>query len=266
MHADSEAPRTGRTFTRCADCSRRCGADRTSTESKAACGIGRQARIAAAVEGQIIFAGCSLACLYCPTPEANRHAQGQPVDAATLADLMAAHAQGPERPLRLVHASHVAAHVAEALDLLGAARPSLIWMSSGFDGVVSLDRLAGRIDAFQPEAKFGSDRAARMLAGVQGYVAANRAAIAEMLRQVGPARSGDAHHGVVVRHQVLPDGLAETHAALSWLPKGTPVQILEDYDPHHKAGQHPKLRRSVTQAEIDDARSILDDLGLVPWP
>jgi putative pyruvate formate lyase activating enzyme len=253
-------------FTRCTTCARRCGADRTRLPPRTGCHIGRVARLAATGPERLEFAGCPLGCLFCPTPAANRQGQGSEAGPRALADaLLAQQAAGAAR-VALVHPSHVAEQILEALVLAPDFRLPLVWVSAGFDGVPALALLDGRIAAYRPEMKFGDDVVARTVAGVAGYGAANRAAVAEMLRQVGPMRPETPDRGVLVRHRVLPDGLAGTARALAALPEGTPVQVLDDYRPHFRADRHPRLNRAPTAAEIAAARRIVRDLGLRLWP
>ncbi|OAN65486.1 hypothetical protein [Magnetospirillum moscoviense] len=252
-------------FTRCTTCARRCGADRTRETTKPGCRVGRLVRIAELGPGRLVFAGCSLACLFCPTPVANRDGVGRAVDAAQLAAILADQQAAGIWRLDLVHPAHVAEQLAEALDLSPGLTTRLAWVSTAFDGPEALAALAGRIASFRPEIKFGCDRTARQLAGINGYVAASRAAVAAMLDQVGPMAPSDPDHGVLVRHRVLPDGLAATRDALGWLPAGVPVQLLDDYEPAHRAGQHAKLRRPANAHEVAEARAIVRDLGLTEW-
>jgi putative pyruvate formate lyase activating enzyme len=253
-------------FTRCTTCARRCGADRTRASAKPGCRVGRLARIAELGPGRLAFAGCSLACLFCPTPAANRDGQGGEVDAAGLAAILLDQQATGAAQLDLVHPAHVAEQLAEALALLPGLTLPLAWVSTAFDGPEALAVLAGRIASFRPEIKFGCDRVARQLAGISGYGAASRTAVAAMLAQVGPMAPTDPTTGVLVRHRVLPDGLAGTRDALGWLPAGTPVQILADYKPAHRASQHPRLKQPATPQEVAEAKVIVAELGLAPWP
>ena len=55
--------------------------------------------------------------------------------------------------------------------------------------------LDGVVDVYLPDLRYSDDDAAKEFSGVEGYVAASRAAIVEMARQVGTA------------NDVGPDGL-----------------------------------------------------------
>lgn len=250
----------------CTICARRCGADRTAGTSKASCRIGRHAVVHAWGGGFVHFAGCNLRCLYCPTPEAAWDGQGDDASAERLADLMVAAQAGPV--LELVKPSHVAAQVIEALPLALARglRARLAWVSGGYDSLDTLALLDGIVDLYVVDAKYGDSVVARQCSGVAHYVETNRAVVAEMHRQVGPARRDDGGRviaGLVVRHLVLPNGLAGTRAALAGLPPGTAVRLDAGYRPLFRANRAPRLNRPPTAEEVAEARAIVAELGLV---
>ncbi|HSV30352.1 MAG TPA: radical SAM protein, partial [Candidatus Omnitrophota bacterium] len=215
----------------CVLCARRCGADRTQGIRRASCRIGRHAIVHSVGPydgggGAIVFAGCNMRCLFCDIAEASWDGKGEEADAESLAGHMLALQQRGHRCIALVSPSHVAAQIVEAVAIAaqrGLTVP-LAWDSGGYDSPEGLALMDGVVDFYLPDAKFGDSTVARQLAGVTGYVDANRAAIAEMLRQVGPG-------GVLVRHLRLPHGLAGTEAVLAGLPEGVAVEVRDDYRP-----------------------------------
>ena len=68
--------------------------------------------------------------------------------------------------------------------------------------------------------KYGDAALARKYSHVRDYVRFNQAAVREMHPQVGDLVLGDqgiARRGLLVRHLVLPDGIAGTAAVLKFL-------------------------------------------------
>lgn len=246
----------------CVLCPRRCKADRAATPAKAACGIGRHARVAAVAPigsaGMIVFAGCALRCLHCPTPGAAWNAEGEEMPAGRLAEVMADLAEAGCRELVLVNPGHVAAQVMEALDIAAARGPRLpvTWRTHGYELPSTVALLAGRVAAYVAEVKLADPVKGRVCLGVADYPAVNRAAVVEMARQVGGR--------LLVRHLILPGGLAGTGEALAFLPAGTRVRLVAGYRPAHRADRHPLLRRPPTAEEISAARAAVLDLGLIP--
>jgi len=103
-----------------------------------------------------------------------------------------------------------------------------------------------------------------------GYVEANRAALREMLRQVGDELvldgEGIARRGLIVRHLVLPEGLAGTREVLRWIADNLSprvhVSLMDQYFPAHKAVGHPILGRKITAEEYAEALRAFEEAGL----
>jgi putative pyruvate formate lyase activating enzyme len=101
-------------------------------------------------------------------------------------------------------------------------------------------------------------------------VAVNRAALREMLRQVGDELvlddEGLARRGLIVRHLVLPAGLAGTAEVLRWiaaeLSPRVHVSLMAQYFPTHRAVDDPVLGRSITVDEYLAALAAFDAAGL----
>ncbi len=97
----------------------------------------------------------------------------------------------------------------------------------------------------------------------------NFAAAREMHRQVGDLvtdRNGVAVRGLLVRHLVLPDGMAGTEKVTRFIAKSvskdTYVNIMAQYRPYYQATGHPVLGRRVTAREYRDALDIAQRAGL----
>jgi putative pyruvate formate lyase activating enzyme len=83
-----------------------------------------------------------------------------------------------------------------------------------------LTLLDGVIDIYLPDMKYADSTIAHRHSKVRSYVEINRAAVREMYRQVGDLvldGHGVARRGLLVRHLVLPGGLAGTQEVLDFL-------------------------------------------------
>ena len=94
-------------------------------------------------------------------------------------------------------------------------------------------------------------------------------ALREMHRQVGPLTldgRGIAVRGLLVRHLVLPGGLAGTRRVMGFIARElspeTYVNIMDQYRPCFKAGDHPPLNRRITAEEFREAVAIAREEGL----
>ncbi|HLB28415.1 MAG TPA: radical SAM protein, partial [Dehalococcoidales bacterium] len=117
--------------------------------------------------------------------------------------------------------------------------------------------------------RYASDEYGKQFSQAPDYVSNARAAIREMHRQVGNLvtdEDGIAQRGLIVRHLVLPNGIAGSRETLTWLaheisPEVT-VSIMSQYYPAHHATGIPALSRRITPAEYAEVVDIVNELGL----
>jgi putative pyruvate formate lyase activating enzyme len=148
-------------------------------------------------------------------------------------------------------------------------RVPLVYNTNGYDSIASLKELDGIVSIYLPDLRYASDSWAKKFSHTQDYVAKARQAIKEMYRQVGDLvvdEFGLAQRGVIVRHLILPNGLAGNEESLHWLagelsPMVT-VSIMSQYLPLHRAQQIPLLSRTISVAEYETVLQLLSDLGL----
>src|SRR4030042_5554223 len=94
-------------------------------------------------------------------------------------------------------------------------------------------------------------------------------AIEEMQRQIGDLvtdQRGIAMRGLLVRHLVLPEGIAGTSGVVKFLAEeiseNTYINIMDQYHPCFKAFDYPPLNRRITQQEYANAVQMAIDAGL----
>ncbi len=221
--------------------------------------------------GTIFFSWCNLRCLYCQNWEISWEGQGREVEVEELAGLMLGLQQAGCHNLNLVSPSHVVAQVLAALEIAarrGLSLP-LVWNSGGYDSLEGLRLLDGAVDVYMPDVKYGDSAVARRLSKVRDYVEVNRAAVREMHRQVGDLvvdEDGLARRGLLVRHLVLPAGLAGTEAAMRFLAEEvsprTWVNLMDQYRPCYRAGEVPEVARRPTAGELREALAAARRAGL----
>jgi putative pyruvate formate lyase activating enzyme len=148
-------------------------------------------------------------------------------------------------------------------------RLPLVYNTSGYDAIKSLKELDGIIDIYLPDLRYASNKWARSYSKAKDYVGYARAAIKEMYRQVGDLvldEAGLAQRGLIVRHLILPNGLAGSRDSLTWLvrevsPKVT-VSIMAQYFPAHRASRIPLLSRTISPSEYQEVVDLVNNLGL----
>lgn len=273
---------------RCRCCPRACAVDRLHDQT-GVCGVGRLARVASHFphfgeedclrgwcgSGTIFFSGCNLRCVFCQNFDISHHGVGAAVSAARLAEMMLELQAAGCHNLNWVTPSHVVPQALEALALAVEAglRLPVVYNSSGYDSLETLRWLDGVVDIYLPDFKFWEPDVAGRLAHARDYPDAARAALREMHRQVGDLvfdDAGLARRGLLVRHLVMPGGLAGTRPFAEWLVRevspGTLVNVMEQYHPAgavlETPGRFPDLARRVSPEECRIARAEARAAGL----
>jgi putative pyruvate formate lyase activating enzyme len=122
-----------------------------------------------------------------------------------------------------------------------------------------------------PDMKYGDPAIGQKYSKIRDYVRVNQEAVREMHRQVGDLdldERGIARRGLLIRHLVLPGGLAGTEVVARFLAEeistDTYVNIMGQYRPEYKARREDfgDLSRAVTVDEIAEAYAIARAAGL----
>ncbi len=271
---------------RCVFCPRRCGADRLAGPP-ATCSTGRHARVASSFahfgeedclrgwggSGTLFFSLCSLRCVFCMNYDISQQGGGAEIPPEQLARLMLAlQAQGCHN-INLVSPEHVAPQILEALPIAvdGGLRLPIVYNTSGYDAPESLRLMDGVVDIYMPDFKIWEPAVALKYLMAAGYPEAARRAILEMHRQVGDLvldENGLARRGLLVRHLVLPGGIAGTRDIMEFLAREvsphTYVNIMDQYHPAWKAasGGYREIDRPITEQEYQEAISAARLAGL----
>jgi len=221
--------------------------------------------------GTIFFSNCNLRCVFCQNYSVSQLGEGTEVTKEELAGMMLSLQKRGCHNINLVSPTHVVPQILEALELAIARGLSipLVYNSGGYDSVETLRLLEGIIDIYMPDMKYSDDEIAQQYSGIENYPSVNRAAIKEMHRQVGDLQideQGIATRGLLVRHLVLPHGLAGTYKVVRFLAEeislNTYLNVMAQYHPCHKASQFPLLSRPVTREEFTKAVNLARQQGL----
>jgi len=268
----------------CRLCPNACAVDR-GTGELGRCGIGASARVASFGphfgeerplvgrfgSGTVFLSGCNLACLFCQNWRISQEREGKNLSNEDLAGIFLRVQEAGCHNLNLVTPTPHAASIVRALAIAGAEGFALpiVWNCGGYESVEVLRLLDGVVDVYMPDLKYGEDAVAHWLSGVRCYVARSQAALREMHRQVGCLDIDDdgiARRGLLVRHLVLPEGLAGTERVMRFLADGisrdTYVNVMAQYRPCHRAFEVPELRRRITSSEHAEGMRLAKEAGL----
>ena len=221
--------------------------------------------------GTIFFTHCNLYCLFCQNYEISHGGEGEEISLADLAAMMLNLQQQGCHNINFVTPSHQVYQILAALPeaIAGGLNVPLVYNTGGYDAVETLRLLDGVIDIYMPDFKFWDPAVAAALCQAQDYPEIARQALKEMHRQVGDLvmdDSGVARRGLLVRHLVLPDGLAGTKSIMEFLSgeisPQTYVNVMGQYRPCGRAYEHPSLGKFLTGLEHAEAQRLAREAGL----
>ncbi|MFH1610220.1 MAG: radical SAM protein [Candidatus Bipolaricaulota bacterium] len=220
--------------------------------------------------GTVFFSGCNLRCLFCQNYTISQLGEGEEVPVQELARVMLHLQEIGCANVNLVTPTHQTPQIVDALARAreDGLRLPVVWNCGGYEALETLRFLDGIVDVYMPDLKYGDSRVATHLSSAPGYFEAAQVALAEMHRQVGDlvVEGGVAVRGLLVRHLVLPEGLAGSEAALRFIAdeisKDTYVNVMAQYRPAHRARENPPLSRPITDAEHENVLALARRLGL----
>jgi putative pyruvate formate lyase activating enzyme len=190
---------------------------------------------------------------------------------AELADAFLALQQEGCHNLNLVSPTHVVAAILPALVLAveRGLRLPIVYNTGGYDSLEGLELLDGVVDIYMPDMKYDDPAVSRRLSHAAVYPQANRQAVRAMHQQVGDLRidaRGLARRGLLVRHLVLPGGLAGTAGVVRFLAsevsRDTYLNLMDQYRPAYLAREHPLLKRPLATGEFRAAVRLAKRAGL----
>ncbi len=274
----------------CRACPRDCQVDRLAGRWSA-CKTGRHAIVSSCFphfgeedclrgwkgSGTIFFSHCNLRCVFCQNydiSQAIKPSEAPPgARADEIASMMLALQSRGCHNINFVTPEHVVPQVLEATAIAVAKglRVPIVYNTSGYDSLESIESLDGIVDVYMPDFKYWSSESSRRYLKAENYPEAARQAIRAMHRQVGDLvldHYGLARRGVLIRHLVMPGALDETRQILEWiveeLGSNTYVNLMDQYHPAGKVdSQHfPEINRPLRAAELIEAQAIAAELGL----
>ncbi|MGQ9850014.1 MAG: radical SAM protein [Aggregatilineaceae bacterium] len=223
--------------------------------------------------GTIFFAQCNMRCQFCQNYEISQLGQGQPISAERLAEMMLRLQAAGCHNINFVSPTHVIPQIIAAVYLAAqqGLRIPLVYNTGGYDAVEGLRLLDGIIDIYMPDMKYADATLAQKYSKIRDYPRHNRAAVREMHRQVGDLQldeQGIATRGLLVRHLVLPEGIAGTAEIVRFLAEeispNTYINVMGQYRPAWRVAERQlaPLNRPVTRQEVEEARAIARQAGL----
>ena len=239
--------------------------------------------------GSVFFSGCNLRCVFCQNHDIAHQRNGFDITPEELADwMLKLQDLGNVHNINFITPEHVVPQV--ALAILSAREMGLqlpiIYNTSAFDSLESLELMDGLIDIYLPDFKVWKNETSKRLLKADNYTSVAMESIKAMHAQVGDlcfTADGIAKKGVLVRHLVMPGKEDEGQEIVKWLAenvsKDTYVNIMEQYHPDAHVGKQKRsasgsatrdggdlryadINRPVTGEEIGVVQKAARDAGL----
>ncbi|MCH7613555.1 MAG: radical SAM protein [Candidatus Marinimicrobia bacterium] len=226
--------------------------------------------------GTIFFTSCNLRCVFCQNWDISHSVGGRSVSPGELAQMMLSLQGRGCHNINLVTPSHVVVPVLEALEIAidSGLNIPLVYNTSGYDSLETLDLLNGIVDIYMPDIKFWSVRSAKRYLKAPDYPKIVQRNLKIMHSQVGDLVV-DSHHlaqkGLLIRHLVMPGLSAETDKILRYIAKEisvkTAVNVMFQYHPAYKVKMNDfnEINRGLTFKERELARHSVDRAGLTRY-
>ena len=270
----------------CLVCPRDCGVDRMADKT-AACHTGRYAQVSSyfphfgeedclrgwAGSGTIFFSMCNLRCVFCQNYGISQAQRGPETSPERLAGMMLELQAGGCHNINFVTPEHVVPQIVESLAIAAewGLRLPIVYNTSAYDSLDSLQLLDGIVDIYMPDFKFWDSALSLRYVKAKDYPEMARRNIREMHRQTGVLQcdeQGLAKRGVLVRHLVMPGEIADTESIMRFLAdeisRDTYVDVMSQYYPAGRvsAAQFVEINRPISRAEYGRAVEAARRAGL----
>ncbi len=266
-------------MTVCNTCPRGCSVDRKN--NRGICGMSEKITVARAAlhfweepcisgtkgSGTVFFSGCPLKCIYCQNSKISHDCFGKEITAQELMQIFDRLIEQGAHNINLVSPTHFAPMIAEVLQEYKSTVP-VVYNSSGYETVETLQSLEGLVDIYLPDLKYYDSTVSKKYANAENYFEFASKAILEMQQQVGTLQLDKdeiAARGLMVRHLVLPGNVNQTKKIIKWLsenlPEETAVSLMSQYTPCGEALNISPINRNITKWEYEKAVNALLDKG-----
>ncbi|MBP5293434.1 MAG: radical SAM protein [Clostridia bacterium] len=259
----------------CDQCPRRCQAERDDTKGLGFCKspalfkIGRHALhpyeepcvSGEKGSGTVFFSGCNLQCVFCQNSVISYENKGKIVSYETLKDIILDLQEKGASNINLVTPTHYAHALIPLLkDVRKELRIPVLYNSSGYESVGTIEALAPYVDVWMPDFKYVSSDLSGKLSNAPDYFEVASQAVPKMVEVSGPVvldERGLIRKGTLIRHLVLPGHRDDSMAIFDALarlvdPQDVLISLMNQYTPDFYRGQdHPELKRRLTTFEYE---------------
>lgn len=263
----------------CNICPRKCGIDRG--EKNGVCGVKDTFKVARAAKhfweeppvsgtegsGTVFFSGCNLKCVYCQNYEISHRAYGKEISDERLMEIFDELIANGAHNINLVNPTHYAERLAAVLQKYKSTVP-VVYNSSGYERVETLEKLEGLVDIYLPDFKYIDNERSGKYSKAPDYPEAVAKAIKEMKRQQNKDvfdEKGIMQKGVIIRHLVLPKNTNQSLKIISFIKdnfgEDTYLSLMAQYTPCGEISDFPELQRRIRKREYEKVVLFAEEEG-----
>ena len=259
----------------CRLCPRECGVNRLNGEV-GVCQAGLEPMVSSAFphfgeepplvgyqgSGTIFLTHCNLRCIFCQNYDISHLGNGEPITSSDMAGMMVRLQEMGCHNINFVTPTHYAPQIVASLPeaIEKGLRLPIVYNCSGYESIEVIRLLEGVVDIYMPDAKYMDGRHSKEFSNAPDYPEIIKEVLKEMHRQVGDLTAnseGIAERGLLIRHLVMPHGVASSEAVLRFIAEEISVHsyvnIMDQYRPEYGAHEFPEINRRITQKEYLEA-------------
>ncbi len=156
------------------------------------------------------------------------------------------------------YASQIVASLPKAIEM--GLRLPIVYNCSGYESIEVIRLLEGIVDIYMPDVKFMDEKYSNRYSNAPDYPEVIKKVLKEMHRQVGDLTTnskGIAERGLLIRHLVMPGGVASSESVLKFIAEEISVQsyvnIMDQYRPEYRAHEYAEISHRISHQEYLDA-------------
>jgi putative pyruvate formate lyase activating enzyme len=259
----------------CQLCPRECRVNRLDGEV-GYCGAGSELMVSSAFphfgeerplvgdhgSGTIFLTHCNLRCIFCQNYDISHLGGGERITTLEMARAMVKLQEIGCHNINFVTPTHYAPQIVASLQKaieMGLRLP-IVYNCSGYESVEVIQLLDGVVDIYMPDIKYMDEKYSRRFSNAPDYPEVVKKVLKEMYRQVGDLMTnskGIAERGLLIRHLVMPGGIASSKSVLKFIAEEISVHsyvnIMDQYRPEYRAHEYAEISRRITHKEYLEA-------------
>jgi len=208
--------------------------------------------------GTIFLTHCNLMCIFCQNYDISHQGRGDRITTSEMVRAMVKLQEMGCHNINFVTPTHYAPQIVASLPeaIERGLRLPIVYNCSGYDSIEVIKLLEGIVDIYMPDAKYMDEKFSKRFSNAQDYPEVIKKVLKEMHRQVGDLKInslGIAERGLLIRHLVMPGGVASSEAVLKFIAEEISVHsyvnIMDQYRPEYKASEYPEINRRIAHKE-----------------